>query len=580
VLNRDALEDLADSAVFQRGEAYFARGAVRRMRATAERLTARVAGSDMYDVELRCEGGQLVHDCSCPHAAEGNFCKHCVATGLAWLAERESAERSGSPPDPSDREDPWRKMEAFLETQPKQMLIALLLEVAQRDDRLHDSLLLKGTLAAGGDGTAAIASFRRAIDEATSVDDFIDWRQVRTYGSRLDQIIESLEELLDHGAAAALVHLTEHATRRIEDSLDHVDDSHGVVGEVLQRVGELHRAACVMARPDPERLANRLFELAMTLPVNVHGFDPVAYRRALGARGLKRYRELAEEALAAASTVSDADGSRHHRARRILLGLAAARGDVETVARIEASNLSHDHRYLHIAEIWARAGQRDKALDWAERGLAAFPDRPSVRLREFLISTYSARKQFGKALPIAWALFAEHPGLDRYVQLQRIAAKLHQWPQLRQRAHDHLARRDHDDGRRPAGRHGTTSAADRSVRLEIALWERDLDAASSVADEGAVGLDLLVKLAGELETSRPDDAVGLYRRVIPPLVERMTQADYESAARLVRAIGRLMMAQGKGAAFAEFLGELHARYRAKRNFIRLLDGIVVKARAR
>jgi uncharacterized Zn finger protein len=53
-------------------------------------ITATVYGSDAYEVCLTVDTGRsgnivLVGDCSCPFGQEGNFCKHCVATGLAAL---------------------------------------------------------------------------------------------------------------------------------------------------------------------------------------------------------------------------------------------------------------------------------------------------------------------------------------------------------------------------------------------------------------------------------------------------------------------------------------------------------------
>jgi uncharacterized Zn finger protein len=53
-------------------------------------ITATVYGSDAYEVCLIVDTGRsgniaLVGDCSCPFGQEGNFCKHCVATGLAAL---------------------------------------------------------------------------------------------------------------------------------------------------------------------------------------------------------------------------------------------------------------------------------------------------------------------------------------------------------------------------------------------------------------------------------------------------------------------------------------------------------------
>lgn len=85
VITVDSLKKQAGSTVFRRGQDYFSHGAVGRLRVIGNRVKARVAGTEVYEVELWDDTGRLGYDCTCPHAAEGNFCKHCVALGLAWL---------------------------------------------------------------------------------------------------------------------------------------------------------------------------------------------------------------------------------------------------------------------------------------------------------------------------------------------------------------------------------------------------------------------------------------------------------------------------------------------------------------
>ncbi len=66
-----ALEDLAGTTAFRRGEEYFSAGAVGRMRVTDDKVAARVEGSEIYRVELRNVDGELAYDCTCPRAADG-----------------------------------------------------------------------------------------------------------------------------------------------------------------------------------------------------------------------------------------------------------------------------------------------------------------------------------------------------------------------------------------------------------------------------------------------------------------------------------------------------------------------------
>ena len=115
------------------------------------------------------------------------------------------------------------------------------------------------------------------------------------------------------------------------------------------------------------------------------------------------------------------------------------------------------------------------------------------------------------------------------------------------------------------------------MRAEIALWEQDLDAAWSAAHEGICDRNLLIALAGMLEASRPSDAVSLYRRVVPPIVEQTNNTAYDEAIKLIRKVGGLMNAQSQSRQFGDYLAELRVQFKPKRNFIKLLDGVARSA---
>lgn len=577
LISRAILEDLAGITAFRRGEEYFAVGAVGRLRVAEDKITARVEGTETYQVELRDDGRDLTYDCTCPRAADGYFCKHCVAVGLAWLAENFAASKSVAVSGKRKRRDPWRDIKAYLTTQPQEALIDLLLDVAQRDDRLYQSLLLKAERT--GDGGNAVKAFRRAIDGATRIHGFADWRDVGTFAGNIDQVADSLAELLKPDTAAMLVELAEYAIERVEHSLEQMDDSNGEIGDIVYRLGELHLKACTMARPDPAGLAERLFRFETTLPFGLCSFDAATYRDALGEEGLRCYRELAETEWRKLKPRDAKDSYDAHWASitRIMERLAEASGDVEELVAIKSRDLSSSYRYLDIAEIWTKAKQPDKALEWAERGLKAFPDRPDNRLRDFLVTAYLKRKRDDEALQLTWIQVEEHPGLEHYKKLHDVADKLGVWPEQRNRAlakvADVIAREATTTTRwRPK-----PSAPNYSLRVEIALWEKDLDAAWTAAHQGICDRNLLIALAGKLESSRPDDAVSLYRRVVPPIVEQTNNAAYDEAIKLIRKMGGLMKAQSQSRRFGDYLAELRVQFKPKRNFIKLLDGVALSA---
>ncbi len=577
LINRNALEALAGGTAFQRGEEYFAVGAVGRLRVQGNRVFAKVEGTETYQVELRNEDGELAGDCSCPRAGDGYFCKHCVAVGLAWLNEHGSASPSSDGPGrksaKAKRRNPWKDIRQYLETQTSESLIEVLLDVAQRDDRLFQSLLLKAERTHGG-GNAEKA-FRRAIDDAVQTRGFIDWREVGTYAGDIDQVADSLSELLQPDSAAMLVGLAEHAIEKIENVMEQVDDSNGEIGGIVRRLGELHLKACTLAKPDPVALAERLFRFEASLPFGLSSFDAATYRAPLGKKGLQRYRDLAEAEWQKIKPRSDDKGYDAHRSAitRIMERLAEANGDVDELVAIKAKDLSSSYRYLGIAEILDTAKRHDEALDWAERGLKAFPDRPHDGLRDFLVTAYLKRKRNDEALQLTWIQFEERPGLEPYKKLHEVAGKLGIWPVQRERALALLGQTITKEATSTSRWKPRPSTPNYSLRLSIALWEIDLDAAWTAAHQGMCDRSLLITLAGKLEKDRADDAISLYRRVIPAIVEETKNSAYEEGVRLVRRVGDLMKTQKKLSQYGDYLAELRLQFKPKRNFIKLLDDV-------
>jgi uncharacterized Zn finger protein len=88
VLHADVVRALADSRSYQRGLDYHREGRVSAPIRSGSRIEARVYGGASYAIALWVKGDGLAYSCTCPHAAEGAFCKHCVAVAVAWLEAR------------------------------------------------------------------------------------------------------------------------------------------------------------------------------------------------------------------------------------------------------------------------------------------------------------------------------------------------------------------------------------------------------------------------------------------------------------------------------------------------------------
>lgn len=87
ILHRGAIEALAGSPVFARGERYFAEGRVKALKRGRGELRGVVDGTASYPCRIWVKGDSLAYHCECPYSLEeGAYCKHLVALALAWLA--------------------------------------------------------------------------------------------------------------------------------------------------------------------------------------------------------------------------------------------------------------------------------------------------------------------------------------------------------------------------------------------------------------------------------------------------------------------------------------------------------------
>ena len=92
-ISRTTLIDLAGKAAYQRGEAYYANGRVCELRINDNTIIAEVEGTEIYRVKLIQTLKVFEGSCDCPASDNFDFCKHCVATGLKYIAQLQSQDK-------------------------------------------------------------------------------------------------------------------------------------------------------------------------------------------------------------------------------------------------------------------------------------------------------------------------------------------------------------------------------------------------------------------------------------------------------------------------------------------------------
>lgn len=573
LLDRRALRKLAGERSYERGEDYFANGQVRSVAEDKGKLSANVQGAQPYRVGLWVEGGDVEYSCTCPMGRDGAFCKHCVAAGLAWLhGSSEQPARQKGNRKPTVTMDDVRR---YLATQDKPALIDLLIQHATQNHRLRQRLLLQAaTRRAKG---INLDTYRRAIDDAVDTGDFVEYGAAYNYAQGIEDAIDSIDELLREGHDNEVVELAEHALAAVERALESVDDSDGYMGGVLERLQRLHLAACRKVKPDPEELAKRLWEWELRGRWDIFYGAAETYAGVLGKRGVAVYRQLAEAEWAKVPALGPrraerGDHARRFRVTQVMEALARQTGDPDAVVAVKKRDLSSAYNYLQIADTYKAARKHDLALEWAERGVKAFPERTDPRLREFLAHEYHRRKRHTDAMALIWAEFAESPELERYGLLKEHAERIGSWSAWREKAiaciRGSIAAAKSDVR---TGGSICSFRTDRSELVRILLWERKSDAAWREAMEGGCSNDLWLTLAAKRKKEHPEDALPIYQRQVEPTLNRKNNQAYREAIGLLRQVRDLMFRVGKQQDFARYLASVRSGHKAKRNFVKLLD---------
>jgi len=464
---------------------------------------------------------------------------------------------------------------AYLRGQDKDALVNLLVEHTAQDERLKQRLFLK--TAKNTSKGLNLATYQRALDEAVEPDGFVSYRDAYSYTQGIDEVIDSIEELLKEGNPAAVIDLAEYALDAVENAMGSIDDSAGYMSSILERLQELHLRACKKAKPDSEALARKLFEWELRTDYDTFYGAADTYAGVLGQKGLAIYRQLAEAEWGKVPALGPGRENAEKYAKRfrithIMETLARRTGNVDALAAVKERDLSLAYHYLDIAETYKRAGQQDKALEWAERGVKAFPQRTDSRLREFLANEYHRRKRHDEAMALVWAEYTESSTLNEYQNLKAHAGSIGSWEQWRQKALEYLRQQIMDTkNARRTDRWAVYRNADHSELVRMFLWEKDIETAWREAQEGGCSNSLWMELAAKREKKHPEDALPIYQRQLEPVLDRKNNEAYKEALGFLRKIRELMAQLGRESEFAHYVSRLRATHKAKRNFMKLLD---------
>ena len=481
---------------------------------------------------------------------------------------------------PDARKSPTRKrprtqaevIQSFLLGKDEGELRDMLMEASQASKPLRDKLLLMARTSGGAD----LASLKEAVRHATRVSGHLGWNEAARYAKQLGDLATMLASRIAHGDKG-LVEVIELAINKAEKALLHIDDSNGYVMPAILGLQKVHRAACIALRPDPQKLAQRLFTYQQEGEWDVFHAVLPQYLDALGTLGLQRYEQLLREQWEPlpALTVNDAGArwdTKRFRVEAAMEAFARTTGQVDFIAYVLKRNLSSPMRYLMVAQLYLEYKMPAEALHWAMEGLTSFQhEHRTKELAQIAIDLLLDASDKDAAQAVAWEQFAARPSAEAFYELLAVARRIGRARELEKQALwklDELMRAMEAQPESP----NVWRAGPRSELLAIAIHERRSDRAWELYLGGKTSVQLWQPLAELRATTHPQDALAVYRLLLPMRVqEGAPKARYDAAFEVVQAMREVYVRTGQVSEFNEQVRAWKFVWGNKRNFMRLLD---------
>jgi hypothetical protein len=550
LLSETTLLKVAGDLVYSRGEDYVRY--VRGLRTTDFKAYASIQAKQVYTVELDWSGPLPDGSCTCPHNADGNFCKHLVATGLAAIdtgrvAVDDTASRTAE-----------GALHAAVQAMDVEELRDMVMTIAQRDDGVRRMLEIRATTASGDD-THAKAEMEAYVRNTLAFRGFIDYRRSFEVAEAASEMLDELENHLNTGAAELVRPALLRAVTRLRKMIEHVDDSSGSIGDQCQRAADLYARACRLGKPDPVKLATWLVKFRADSP----GWPNVVladFVDAFDEQALETYRR------AVAALDRKLEGQDHWKRFEVdamLLELADHDGDVDRAVRLLAQR---EHpEYGAIVDRLRAADRTEDAVAWMDRAVADGRVTSHGGGNAYWLSpddvarTYRELGRIEDAVAALRADFVRQPSVGAYRVLLDFAAGVDRVDTERTWALEH-ARQLAASDRFAAG----------AVLVQLHMSDGDIDAAWQAADRYGPGWAWR-ELAVRGADARPVEAADLYRPELDKDLRYPNSKLYRDIAARLATMAELYERGGRSADFASFIAQIRQDYGRRPSLMKALD---------
>ncbi len=578
---------------FRRGEEYYRDGAVSNTAIQGTRLIGECAGTyaPYYQVQVELdEAGIADASCTCLYEY-GGYCKHIVALLLAYLHHPKSFTA--------------RKAHAELLTDlDHKDLIAILTKLIQEQPGLYDRIEAMTSVPSKSKKKRKkkvdIEVYRRHI--LSIVHSLDGMRMSEAYwhvgglANQLREVQESAVKFLDAGDAETaleiLLLLLDEASRAIE----YIDDSDGELGGYVGDLGTPLAEAILsmeLSQVERDRLVRRLEKLIdyagdygmegnldIAVQAAKYGWEDVPNAMEPVRRTAQKFIEDEEPDEWDEDEDGDEDGAfdvhewgfpvvsgfddlteaklnvleRQDRTEEYLalctkeerhLRYALKLCDLKKVAeavKYAKKHLSTAEESLQVAQRLRELRLVTEAIEIGEHGLKLKGSKAG--LGEWLGPVEEAQGRTKQALRAWMAAFTEHPSLETYRTIKRLAGTA--WGRLRPEVMATLRR-----------------SYDKHVLAEVLLLEEEWDDAIKVAEERDVWYSVVETVADGVAQHRPEWVVMISLKHAERLMSEAKSKNYPIAAAWLKRAKQAYKLLGKSDEWKRYLGEIKEKYKRR-----------------
>ena len=241
-----------NTRILSRGYEYYEDGLVEDVLLKGNIVTAKVLGTETYDVSIEIDNGIFIDgDCTCPYASDGSYCKHMAA--LLYYLDNENLDEN------NNYTPKEKKIRDSLKNINKTELDDFLVELLTEDKNIYDKFRLRFNKSFP---RLTIKDYEKkiydAIAKSAGRDGFIDYHESWDYTKNMHKITSEVNKLVDNGEYDLAFEVARTILETIPDTA--IDDSNGSTGEVADSCIEIIERILESILHDENALAKKILD--------------------------------------------------------------------------------------------------------------------------------------------------------------------------------------------------------------------------------------------------------------------------------------------------------------------------------